>query len=277
MQFGAWRALVFILVAIVLVFFLFPPLWMVLSSFKTQVDILRRPPAWFFVPSLANYRDIFSHRWGGGQIVTTYLPNSIIVALASTALTIAVSLLAAYGLSRFRFRGRKAIGFFFLVTRMLPPIGMVMPLFLFMFNIGLLNTRTALVFVYTALNIPLAVWMLKGFIDTVPREMDEAAMVDGCTRVGVIFRLIVPVVGPGMAVSAIFSFILAWNDFTIALFLTSRETRTLPLMITAFQTDEGLFWGPMTATGVVILLPVVLFTVFSQRHMVKGLTLGAVK
>lgn len=271
------RFLIWATIGITVLFFAFPPLWMVLSSFKTQMDILQQSPKWIFIPTFDNYIDIFSHQWGGGQIVTTLLPNSIIVALASTVLTVMVSLLAAYGLSRYRFKGRKLIGFFFIVTRMLPPIGMVMPLFLFVFDIGLLNTRTSLVLVYSALNVPLAVWMLKGFVDTVPMAIDEAAMIDGCSRLRIVFQLLIPIIGPGLAVSAIFAFTLAWNEFTIALFLTQRETRTLPLMITAFQTDQGLFWGPMTATGVIILLPVVIFTVFSQKHMVKGLTLGAVK
>jgi multiple sugar transport system permease protein len=205
------------------------------------------------------------------------MPNSIIASLTSTFLTIVTSFFAAYSLSRFNFRGRKPIAFFIIATRMLPPIATVFPLYLLMNQVGLRDTLIALILVYTTLNIPLAVWMLKAFVDEVPRAIEEAALIDGASRVYMLIKIVLPLVAPGLVATSIFSFLLAWNDFVIAFFLTGLRAKTLPLASTAFMTEMGIFWGPMGAFGTLVMAPAILFSFFASKYLIKGLTLGAVK
>ena len=271
-------------VGLVLAFFLFPPVWMVITSLKLGRDIVTWPPTFVFTPTLENWTWFFYSAQAsamapqeGRQILTEFLPNSLIVATATTAVSLVLATMAAYAFARLRFRVKRPLAFVILGTRMLPPIAAVIPLFVFMTPLGLRDTLSGLVIAYTALNLPLAVWMIWGFMKDVPVELEEAAQVDGCSRLGALVRVVIPVIAPGLAATAVFSFLLAWNDLPIALFLVAQQAKTMPLAALGFYSEEGVYWGPMSVYGVVYMIPTVLFAVFVQRHIVKGLALGAVK
>lgn len=255
----------------------FPLFWTFLTSIKPPIQTFALPPVVLFTPTFESYEMLFTGQHALAFDMRLLARNSVIIALTSTLLTISTSCLAAYSLSRFYFRGRKLIGFAIISTRMLPPIATVVPLFLLMNRLDLLDTHIALIMSYTAINIPFAVLMLRGFMDEVPIDLEDAAMVDGSSRIRALFQIVFPLILPGLAATSVFAFLLAWNDFALALILTSREAKTLPLIVTSFITEEGILWGPMSAASTLILLPPVLFVIFAQRHLAKGLTMGAVK
>ena len=270
------------LLGIGLIVAVIPIAWTILTSLKPGLQTFALPPVFLFMPTLESYLALFGRRADLGYRAVDinfwfYMRNSLVAAVGSTLLTLGVSSLAAYGLSRFYFRGKRLITFAIISTRMLPPIGAVVPLFLVMHEINLLDTHIGLILVYTAFNIPLAVWMLRGFMDELPKELDEAALIDGCSRFGVAARIIMPLIGPGLGATAVFSFLLCWNDFAIAFVLTSRSATTLPVIVLSFIVEEGVMWGQMSAAVTCAMLPAVVLLVLAQRHMVKGLTMGAVK
>jgi len=257
---------------------------MVITSFKMGRDIVTWPPTFIFRPTLENWRWFFLSTkvsamapQEGNRILREFLPNSLIVATVTTVLSLGLAILCAYAFARFDFRGKRQMAFALLGIRMLPPIATVIPLFIFMNGLHLRDTLTGLILPYTALNLPLAVWILWGFIKEVPAELEEAALVDGCSRTGVLIRVLLPIITPGLAAAAVLSFLLAWNDFPIALFLVAQKAKTMPLAALGFYAEEGVYWGPMSAYGIVYMIPTVLFGVFMQRYIVKGLTLGAIK
>lgn len=256
----------------------FPILWTFLTSIKPPALTFAIPPVLIFTPTLESYDQVlFSGQHAMAFDMGLLARNSLIVALVSTLLTIASSCPAAYSLSRFRFRGRKSIAFGIIATRMLPPIATVVPIFLLMNNLRLVDTPVALIMAYTAINIPFAVWMLRGFIDEIPIDLEDAAQVDGCDRIGALVRIVFPLIAPGLVATSVFAFLLSWNEFALALILSNRDAKTLPLVVMSFITEEGVLWGPMSAAATLILLPPVLFVIFAQRHIAKGLTMGAVK
>ena len=254
---------------------IFPVYRIVTMSFMPPLDTFAIPPKWVFSPTLHSYRELFAGLLGID--LRLYLRNSLVVAFSATAATLFVAVLGAYATARFTFRGRNLAVSAVLITRMLPPIAMVVPTFLYMYQLGLLDTRTGLVAVYTALNIPFAFWMMHGFIKTVPREMVDAALVDGCTPLSALVRIVLPVVGPGLVAAAAFSFIFAWNDFALAAVLTANQAKTMPLMILSFRGPEGVLWGPMAAGATLSIAPPILLMLILQKWMVRGLTMGATK
>ena len=253
-----------------------PVYWMLTISLKTEVDQFASPPKWFaFTPTLAHYYDAFSTRSFGKYLIT-----SAIVATLSTACAMVLGTLAAYGLSRFRLRGQldRRLSLWILSTRMFPPIVTAVPLFLMMRDLRLINTITSLVIVYTALNLPFVVWMMRGFFKELPRELEEAAMVDGDSRLGALVRVILPLVTPGLAATAVFCLIVSWNEFLLALVLTQTDAAmTLPVGIAGRVTQYEIKWGVMSAAGVVAMVPILAFALAVQRYLVRGLSLGAVK
>lgn len=253
-----------------------PVYWMLTISLKTEVDQFASPPKWFaFTPTLAHYYDAFSTRSFGKYLIT-----SAIVATLSTACAMVLGTLAAYGLSRFRLRGQldRRLSLWILSTRMFPPIVTAVPLFLMMRDLRLINTITSLVIVYTALNLPFVVWMMRGFFKELPRELEEAAMVDGDSRLGALVRVILPLVTPGLAATAVFCLIVSWNEFLLALVLTQTDAAmTLPVGIAGRVTQYEIKWGVMSAAGVVAMVPILVFAMAVQRYLVRGLSLGAVK
>lgn len=253
-----------------------PVYWMVTISLKSEVDQFAVPPLWVnFTPTLAHYRDAFVERSFG-----SYLLTSAIVALCSTLLAVTIGTLAAYALARFRLPGRleRRLSLWILSTRMFPPIVTVIPLFLMMRDIKLLDTTASLIIVYTAFNLPFVVWMMRGFFAELPRDLEEAAMVDGDSRLGALVRVILPLVVPGLAATAVFCLIVSWNEFLFALVLTQTDAAmTLPVGIAGRVTQYEIEWGVMSAAGVVAMLPILVFAMAVQRYLVRGLSLGAVK
>lgn len=256
----------------------FPVLWIALMSIKRPVDAVALPPKLIFAPTLESYEAILVQGAVASSVnIRGYLINSLLIGFGSTLVTIVVSLFAAYALSRFRFRGSGLLGFAILATRMLPPIATIVPMLLIMNTLGLYDTHLGLGLAYLAVNAPFAVWMLRGFLDDVPKELEEAAAIDGCSRIQSLRLIVLPLIAPGLMAASVYSFLLAWNDFTLALVLTAREAKTLPLMVMSFFTAEGIAWGPMSAAVTIALAPPILFVLVMQRYLARGLTLGAVK
>jgi multiple sugar transport system permease protein len=261
-----------IIVVIVFVVILFPPLMMLLTSIKTELDAMSFPPKWIFQPTVQNYTDIFRT-----SPLLGYAINSLIVASLNTGVCLVIGSLAAYGLTRFQFRGSEDLAFWFLSIRMMPPVAAIIPIYIIMKNLHLLDTVWCLVIIYLTFNLPFVIWMLKGFFEEVPREIEESALIDGCSEFGVFSRIALPLIAPGLAATAILAFIFSWNEFLFALILTGTRAVTLPVGILGYMKETGINWGYMTAGGVLALTPVILFTMLVQRHLVKGLTLGAIK
>ena len=271
------KALVKYFAAYLALAFAFAPVyWLITISLKQEIDQFASPPVWFgFAPTLRHYAAIFSHDAFG-----RYFVNSVIVSGCSTLIALALGLPAAYGLVRFRWPHdwSRGIGFWILSNRMLPPIVTIIPLFLMLRQLRLLNSLPGLVLVDVALNLPFVVWMMRGFIEDLPVEIEEAAMLDGESRIGVLLRIVLPLVRPGLAATAVFCLIVAWNEFLFALILSQTESAmTLPVGIAAHVTQYEIQWGAMSAAGVVAMLPVLIFAAAAQRYFVRGLSLGAIK
>ena len=257
----------------VLAWTLFPIFWITTASFKTELSLYARPPQWFlFSPILDNYRRVLTN-----IPFFQYLTNSLVIAIGTTVGSLVLGVLAGYGFARFRFRGSDAVRFLVLVTRMAPRIVLVVPYYLMMQKLGLLDTYTGLLIAYVSFALPFTIWLLIGFFMDVPLEIEEAAMIDGCNRLAVLLRVVIPIVAPGIVVAAIFAFLVSWNEFLFALILSGVNAKTLPVVIAGFSTDVGPLYGEMSAAAVMVMLPNIVMTVALQRFLVRGLTLGAVK
>lgn len=256
--------------------FLAPLYWLVTIALKREVDQFAQPPLWWgFQPTLEHFRDAFGVKGFSG-----YLLNSVLVSSVSTLLALALGVPAAYGLVRFTWPGRSGekLGYWILSNRFLPPIVTIVPLFLMARSAGLLNSPIALIVVYTGFNLPFVVWMMMSFFREIPVELEESARVDGDSRLGALLRVVLPLARPGLAATAIFCLIVAWNEFLFALVLTQTESSmTMPIGIAAQVTQYEIRWGTMSAAGVIAMIPVLLFSGFAQRYLVRGLSLGAVK
>lgn len=270
------RWLRYALIALALLATLAPVYWMMTISLKSEVDQFSVPPRWFlFSPTLAHYRDAFLARSFG-----QYLLTSLIIAVSSTLCAMLLGTLCAYALARLSLPSRlgQKLSLWILSTRMFPPIVTALPLFLMMRDLRLLNTRASLVIVYTAFNLPFVVWMMRGFFQEIPRDLEEAARVDGDSRLGALVRVVLPLVAPGLAATAIFCLIISWNELLFALILTQTDAAmTLPVGIAGRVTQYEIKWGVMSAAGVVAMMPILLFALAVQRYLVRGLSLGAVK
>jgi multiple sugar transport system permease protein len=251
---------------------LFPIVWMLLVSLKTQRDALSLPPRYVFAPTFDAYAAVLAK---AGFLHG--LANSLIVSLATLAACLSLGLLAAYAISRFRFPGARLILFGMLVTRLFPPVALITPIFLNVQWLGMHDRTVSLVVAYTALNLPLAVWMLKGYFDAIPEELEQCAMVDGANRWQAVTKVTLPLMAPGLAATSVFIFVGAWNEFLFALTLTSRNARTLPTIIAEFVGDTGIEWPQIMAASTIALAPVLVATFALQRHIAAGLTSGAVK
>ena len=270
------RFLKYLTIILALLLTLAPVYWMITISFKREVDQFALPPKWFvFTPTLEHYADAFINRSFG-----QYLFNSLFIAVASTVCALVIGTLAAYALARFRLPWNldRKLALWILSTRMFPAIVTAVPLFLIMRAVWLVNTRLSLIIVYTGLNLPFVVWMMRGFFAEVPRDLEEAAMVDGDSRMGAFWRVVLPLVAPGLAATAVFCLIVSWNEFLFALVLTQTDdAMTLPVGIAGRVTQYGIKWGAMSAAAVVAMVPILVFALSVQRYLVRGLSLGAVK
>ena len=259
---------------LILVWSLFPVYWMLNNSFKNRVEQFSAVPTFFpHQITLENYRSLFSNL-GFSNVIA----NSFAISLTSTLIAVVIGSLAAYSLSRFRFRGKRILMIWILLTRIFPPVTIVKPIYSIMRIAGLMNTRTALVLAYIALNQPFAIWMMVNFFNEIPVEIEESSMVDGATLYQTFSRIVLPLVLPGLAATAIFTFIMSWNEFMYAMiFIQSPKLATVPVALSGLITEYLVLWGPMSAGGIMSVIPILVFVVLMQDYLIKGLTLGAVK
>jgi multiple sugar transport system permease protein len=263
------------LLLLALLITLLPVYWMAITSLKTQIEVFAAPPTLVPQrPTLENYVSLFVQRNMGA-----YLVNSLIVVGASVLLALALGSLAAYALARFHMgRLNERVSFWVLAPRMIPPIAIVVPVFLILQQLGLLNKHLGLILVYTAFNLPFVVWMMRSFFREIPIDLEEAAMVDGASRLGAFRQVMLPLAAPGLVATAIFAIIVTYNEFFFALTLTSTPAAaTLPVGTAALIGKTQTLFGEMAAAGVVATAPIVAFALLVQRHLVRGLTMGAVK
>ncbi len=250
-----------------------PIIMMLLTSFKLKVDIFNDVSTFVFMPTLKNYRSVIED-----PSLMRYMGNSLYVGLVSTGLTLIMGCMAAYSIVRFRFMGRDVVSLTTLLMRMVPPAVLSVPVFaIWTFQYGLSNSLHGLILVYVAINLPFVVWILQSFIQQVPIQLEEAARVDGANPLQVFFLIVLPVIKPGLAAAAIFTFRIAWNEFILALILTNRVTRTIPVNISLFMTEHNIDWGRIMAMGMLIAIPPIIFTFVASKQIITGMTAGAVK
>lgn len=248
-----------------------PILWIFLAAFKRHVDVYQLKL--LFSPTLENFAVVFSPPYNLGEKIA----NSAAVAAATTALAIPFAALAAYALSRFRLRGGRALLVIILATQFVPAAAVVLPFFVMFRDLGLLDSRVGLIVVHLSLVLPFAVWMIKGALDGLPPDAEEAALVDGAGRLRVIRSIVLPMAAPGVVAAAMFCFIISWNDFLFALILTTTEAVTLPVGLALFKAEEGDLWNLLAAAGILIMAPMFLLALLVQRHFVRGMTMGAAR
>lgn len=261
-----------IVIAVLILFF--PFVWMIFSSLKPPKDLFTSPPS--LAPSavtLKYYENVF--------LRSSFLRNafsSMVVALGSTFITLVIATLGAYSLSRFKYRGRKFISETILFVYLFPPILLIIPLFILMRNFGLTDTYRGLVLIHLIYQFPFAIWLLIAFFKAIPIEIEESALIDGCSRLKSFAKIIIPLSAPGIATAALYSFITSWNEYLYAMmFLTQESKKTLPVAIAAFVTRDQIMWGALLSSSVLVSIPAIIFTYFMQKHFVKGLAAGAVK
>lgn len=265
------NVLVYVLLLILMFVFIFPIFWIFLTSFKHRVDTFAIPPKWIFDATLENYKWVFS-----SDFLRT-LGNSFLIGLASTAISLALGCLSAYGFSRYRIKGGDFLFFWVLSLRMLPAIAVAVPFFIFFNFLKLLDNHIALIMVYIIFNVSFAVWMLKGFFDEIPRELEEAAMMDGYSLIQVFFKVDIPLVKSGIFATTMFCLIQSLNEFLIAVSLTVKQAETAPVGIAGLQTFTGADWGKMSAGGFVFIIPVIVFTIFIRNYLIRGMSFGRMK
>jgi multiple sugar transport system permease protein len=282
-----------------------PLAWIVMTSLKSPPDSISYPPKLVFEPTLEGYCNLFTTRSRQTAEYVASLPppddrcesivrsrnmvvagpsnyaprfaNSLIIAFGSTLVSVVLGTMAAYAFSRFRVPGKDDLLFFILSTRMMPPIAVAIPIFLMYREVGLSDTRLGMILLYSAVNVSLAVWLMKGFIDEIPREYEEAALVDGYTRLQAFFKVVLPQATTGIVATAIFCLIFAWNEYAFAVLLTSGEAQTAPPFIPIIIGEGGQDWPAVAAGTTLFLVPILVFTVLLRRHLLRGITFGAVR
>lgn len=305
---GIGRTVAIVLLVVFTVIYLFPLFYVVNTSFRPWAQIKEYPPKLMFEPSIGSYIRIFTARTGFppndqpsqaeieemewyerivykgtneqivrmGDLPRRYM-NSLVIVLLSTGITIILGTLAAYGFSRFKVKGKDDWLFFILSTRMIPPVVVVIPVFLLYRNIGLNDTHIGLILLYTAFNVSFAVWVMKGFLDEIPIEYEEAAMVDGYTRFEAFRKIVLPQAITGIAATAVFCFIFAWNEYAFAFLLTRNTAQTVPAWLPYQMGVLGYDWGAAAAGSVLFLIPAMVFTILLRKHLVRGISFGAVR
>jgi len=260
----------YIVLFVLTIIALVPVIWMILTSFKPP-RLVYESETLFFKPVFTNYKVVFLR-----SPMFKYLKNSIFVALVSTGLAMVLSVPVAYSLARFNIGGDN-FSFWILSTRMMPPIVVTIPLFMTFRKLGLLDTRIVLILPYLIFQIPFAVWMMRGFFMEIPEELEEAAMVDGCSRISACSKITLPLSLPGLAATAMFSIVFSWGEFLFALIFTGTNAKTLPVAAASYITEKGIMWGEIAATGSVIMIPMLILLIIVQKYLVRALTFGALK
>jgi ABC-type glycerol-3-phosphate transport system permease component len=271
---GILSALKWLFIGVICFFSIFPILWCLSTSFKPEEIIYRIPPEWIpRPPTLDNYKLILNN-----QDMGRYFLNTVILASGTAVITMIVSILAAYGFSRYKFTGSKLLIWTILFARVLPRVAIIVPYYIILRNLKLINTFPGLILIYLTICLPVAIWMLKGYFDNLPVEIEEAGIIDGCSTFALLTRIIIPMSGPIVVTVAMNAFILSWNEFLFALTMTNgKNIRPLAVGLAFFIDEMGVRWGPLMAASILMCIPAVLFFSFAQGRMVKGLSAGAVK
>ncbi|WP_299685954.1 carbohydrate ABC transporter permease [uncultured Tateyamaria sp.] len=265
------RAIQTALILMAIFVMLVPIIWIFMAAFKTHVDVYQLKL--FFTPTFANFGTVFDAPYNLGD----KLLNSTIIAFVTVVLAIPIATMAAYSFSRFRLRGETAMLVVILATQFVPAVVIILPFFVMFRDVGLLDTRLGLILVNLAIVMPFAIWMIKGFIDGIPLDTEEAAMVDGSSRLQVIRNIVLPMAAPGLLTAGIFCFIIAWNEFLFALILTNKDAVTLPIGLALFKAEEGDLWNLLSAAGIIIMLPMFVLALIIRKYFVQGMTMGAVR
>lgn len=274
-----------ILIVVLLIFFI-PVFWIVLTSIRPNIEINTRPPVW--IPhslSFSSYAALAGHtesaeEFGFGQSVPflAYAKNSIIASTASTILALIVGTFAGFAFSSFKFKGRNGIFLSFMLARAVPGIALSLPLLVLFTRLGLSDKIYGLIIAYAAMNVPFTAWLMTGFFDEIPKELNDAAYIDGCSKWGAFLKVNLPLVSPGLAASGIFSFLASWNEFAIASVIArTTASKTFPVGLFDFTAEFVSDWRGMSAMSVIMLIPAIIFVILVQRNLIKGLTLGAIK
>lgn len=266
-----WRTVQAVGIVAAAAVMLVPILWIFLAAFKSHVDVYQLKL--FFQPTLENFGTVFRPPYELGQ----KLANSTIVALVTVLIAIPIATCAAYSFSRFHLRGETVMLVMILATQFVPAVVIVLPFFVMFRDLGILDTRLGLILVNLAVVMPFAIWMIKGFVDGIPLDTEEAAMVDGASRLRVIWTIVLPMAAPGLLTAGIFCFIIAWNEFLFALILTNRDAVTLPVGLALFKGEEGDLWNLLSAAGIIIMAPMFVLALLIRKYFVQGMTMGAVR
>ncbi|HZP86408.1 MAG TPA: carbohydrate ABC transporter permease [Burkholderiales bacterium] len=273
-----WRdwfghSMLYVVLAVVAIVMLLPVIWILVTSFKPEAEIYRFPPQWWPTPfTLTNYQAVLQ------SSMPLYFLNSIIVAVGTIVLTLFIAMHAGYAVSRFRFPGKNTFLFLLMASHMMPGVANLVPTYLLAGKVGLLDTYAVLILVYSMWQTPLVVWLIQGFLESVPNSLDQAAMVDGYSRLGALYKVVLPLSKPGLAASAIVVFVYAWNEFILALTLTSRDDMRLAQVgLKYYISQYGIQWGELAAAVILSVIPVLVLFLLLQRWFVYGLTSGALK
>lgn len=276
---GGWTLGGWVFLVTITLFACLPMLWMLVTSLKTQFAALQYPPEWIpSEPTLEEYTRLLSPQNDVGREFLVYLWNSVVVSAATTVLGVVVAVPAAYAFSRFRFPGRRLLFYAVLVRNMFPAVVFLIPLFILMRWLGLVNTHASLILTYLTFVLPLSIWLLKGFYDNIPAQLEQAARIDGATRFQAFLRVVMPLSAPGIVATAIYSFIVAWNEYVYALtFLNDKSKLTSPVGLQRFFAEYSTNWPGLMAASFIMSVPVVVLFLVLQKYFVKALTEGAVK
>jgi multiple sugar transport system permease protein len=267
---------------LVLAFIVLPLLWMLLMSFKSRTDVMAIPPKIVFTPTLVNYQRLFfGTQKAGYDAVPSDFPramvNTIIIAGGATLLSVITGTLAAYALARLHFKGRDFMAFSVLSFRFSPALSIILPVYAIYRRLGLYNTHIGLILIYQTISLPLIIWVVRSYIESIPVDLEQAALVDGYSWWGAFTRILLPLIAPGLAATSVLAFVFCWNNFTFGLLLGAAETHTLTVATSAFVSYEQVLWGVMAAASIVTILPAMVFIFLVQRWLIRGLTFGAVK
>jgi multiple sugar transport system permease protein len=265
-------AVKYLVLLLIVVIFLFPIYWMVITSIKPENQVMVYPPVfypaeptlWAYATSLVQFNSL------------PILKNTIIISGSATVIATMLGALAGYGFARYRIGGFH-LPFWILSQRMMPAVAAVIPLFILIKDLGLIDTYPAVIALHLIVTLPFAVWMMRGFFLEVPKELEEAALIDGCSRWMAFWRVAMPIAAPGVAVTALFCFIFSWNEFLFAFILTRREATTLPVLVSGLHSQHGIMWDVMSATASMAMMPVIALALLAQKYLVRGMTLGAIK
>lgn len=282
---GSWRkqlgaVVTWLMTFILMLIICLPGLWVVLTAFRPNGEVLAKPPVWIPQnPSLDNFAKIFG--FGANQVaipVSSYFANSLIIALTSTAIALLIGMSGGYAFARYRFKFKNGMFLGMMLSRTVPGIALSLPIFMIWSRLGLIDTKLGLIIVYVSLNIPFTIWLIDGFFRQIPKEMSEAAQVDGCTRWQAFWKIEFPLAKSGIASAGIFAFLTSWNEYALASNLTrSTDSKTLPVGLMDFTAQFTIDWAGMSAMAVIIIVPALILTFLVQKHLISGLTFGGVK